>query len=152
MINVREYGAKGDGQTLDTVAIQKTIEACAQAGGGTIYFSAGNYVSGALFMRSHITLHFEAGATLLGSEDENDYPIIRSRWEGAEQDTHASLITGEGLTHLAIMGRGTIDGRGAHWWAKHRSNRLQSPRPRLIGLRPPLREHHYRRRDVDQFA
>ncbi len=134
MVNVRDHGAKGDGQTLDTLAIQKTIDACAHGGGGTVYVPSGNYVSGSLFMRQDITLHLEAGATLLGSEDEDDYPIIDSYWEGLACKTHAPLITGTDVHHIAVTGRGKIDGRGAYWWTKHKSKTLQSPRPRLIGF------------------
>ncbi len=132
--NVRDYGAVGDGQTLDTAALQAAIDAAHQRGGGTILFPAGHYVTGSLFLHSHITLHLDAGAALLGSEDPADYPIVNGRWEGAEQQTHAALITGRGLTDIAVMGRGTIDGRGAHWWQRFRSGALAYPRPRLIAF------------------
>jgi polygalacturonase len=132
--NVRDYGAVGDGRTLDTVALQAAIDTCHQRGGGTIFFPAGTYVTGSLFLHNHITLQLDAGATLLGSEDPADYPVISGRWEGAEQKTHAALITGSDLTNIAIMGRGTIDGRGAQWWRRFRSGALDSPRPRLIAF------------------
>jgi polygalacturonase len=133
-LNIRDYGAQGDGQTLDTSAIQKTIEACAQRGGGTVYIPSGRYVSSSLFMRHNTTLYLEAGATLLGSEDQNDYPIIDSYWEGLACKTHAPLITADGVNHVAITGLGTIDGRGVYWWTRYHSKTLRSPRPRLIGL------------------
>ena len=134
LFDIRTYGARGDGRTLDTPAIQAAIDACAQAGGGTLFFPAGKYVTGSLFLRSHITLHLDAGATLLGSEDPTDYPIISSRWEGVEQKTYAPLITGRDLTHIAVVGRGTIDGRGAHWWQRFQAGTLAYPRPRLIAF------------------
>ena len=134
LFNVRDYGACGDGQTLDTQAIQSAIEACAQHGGGTVFFPAGQYVTGSLFLQSHLTLHLDAGAVVLGSEDPADYPIITGRWEGAEQPTHASLITGRDLHNIAIMGRGTIDGRGTHWWQRFTAGTLDHPRPRLISF------------------
>ena len=132
--NVLDYGALGDGQTLDSPAIQAAIDACRHAGGGTVYFPAGNYVTGSLFLRDKITLHIDAGATLLGSADENDYPVIRARWEGVERETYAPVIAGSNLHHIAITGRGTINGRGAPWWAKHRAKTLKYPRPRLISF------------------
>jgi polygalacturonase len=132
IFNVTDFGATGDGQTLDTAGIQAAIAACHQAGGGTVAFPAGNYVTGAIFLRSNITLLVDAGARLLGSQDPADYPLIPSRWEGASQTTHASLISGSGLENIAVTGRGTIDGRGAFWWKMHREKRLQAPRPRLI--------------------
>jgi len=132
--NVRDYGAVGDGAMLDTRALQAAINAAAQTGGGTVLVPAGKYVSGAIFLREHITLFLDAGAVLLGSENPADYPLIRARWEGVTQDTHASLIGGDGLHHIAVVGRGTIDGRGAVWWQRHRSKTLDMPRPRLISF------------------
>ncbi len=132
--NVLDYGAVGDGQTLDTRAIQAAIQACHQAGGGTVYVPAGNYLTGSLFMRSHVTLHLESGATLLGSQNPADYPIVDDRWEGADQKTFAPLIAGSNLANIAIVGRGTIDGRGAPWWKLHAEKRLAYPRPRLISF------------------
>jgi len=134
VFDVRDFGASGDGLTLDTQAIQGAIAACDAAGGGTVCFRAGVYVTGALFLRSHVTLHLEAGAVLLGSEDPADYPIIRGRWEGSEQETHAPLIGGCQLERVAIVGRGTVDGRGAVWWQRFRDSDLQYPRPRLISF------------------
>jgi polygalacturonase len=132
--NVLDYGAVGDGQILDTPAIQSAIEACYQAGGGTVYFPAGHYVTGSLFLRSNVTLHLDAGATLLGSENLADYPVVDGRWEGADQKTYAALIAGSDLDNIAIIGRGTIDGRGSMWWKLHRENKLAYPRPRLISF------------------
>lgn len=132
--NVRAYGALGDGQTPDTSAIQAAIDACARYGGGTVVVPAGTYVTGSIFLRSHMTLYLDAGATLLGSENVADYPTIHSRWEGREQLTYASLITGQDLERVAILGRGTIDGRGAIWWRGFRAGTLDYPRPRLIAV------------------
>ena len=133
-VNVRQYGAAADGQTSDTRAIQSAIDACSQAGGGTVYVPAGDYVTGSLFLASHLTLHLDAGATLLGSQDAADYPIVDGRWEGIDRKTHAPLIAGHDLNHVTLTGRGTIDGRGEGWWQQHRAGTLEHPRPRLIGL------------------
>ena len=134
VFNVRDYGATGDGAAPDTWAIQSAIDACHAQGGGTVFFPAGQYVTGSIFLRSHITLHLDSGAALLGSENPADYAIIRSRWEGVEQETHSPLIGGRSLAHIAITGRGTIDGRGAGWWRRHREGTLDYPRPRLIAF------------------
>jgi polygalacturonase len=134
VFNVRDYGAAGDGAAPDTRAIQAAIDACHAQGGGTIFFPAGEYVTGSIFLRSHVTLRLDAGATLLGSENPADYPLVHSRWEGVEQETHAPLIGGRALTHIAITGCGTIDGRGAGWWRRHRERTLEYPRPRLISF------------------
>jgi len=141
MRDVRDFGAAGDGSTLDTQAIQSAIDACGAAIGGTVHFRPGAYVTGSLFLRSHVTLDLEAGAVLLGSEDPADYPIIRSRWEGVDQETHAPLIGGCRLEGIAVVGRGTVDGRGALWWQSFRdggdtgeSAVSPYPRPRLISF------------------
>lgn len=132
--NVRDFGARGNGQDLDTTAIQTAIYACAQAGGGTVVIPAGHYVIGSLFLRDHITLYLDAGATLLGSQNADDYPVIEGRWEGLDQKVHAPLIAGSRLRNVAVIGRGTIDARGEPWWRRRRENTLDYPRPRLIGL------------------
>lgn len=134
LFNVRDYGAAGNGQTLDTQAIQAAIDACERQGGGTVFFPSGKYVSGSIFLRSHITLQLDAGAMLWGSEAPADYPIIDSRWEGIEQPTHAPLIAGCDLTNIAVIGRGIIDGRGAPWWQCFQAGTLDYPRPRLISF------------------
>jgi polygalacturonase len=134
MFNVRAHGAAGDGQTLDSPAIQSAIDLCAAQGGGTVYLPAGQYLAGSLFLRSNIALHLDAGAVILGSENPEDYPVIHSRWEGMHQDTHAPLIGGNDLHNIAVTGRGTIDGRGAVWWKAKLDKTLAHPRPRLISF------------------
>lgn len=133
-VSVHQFGAAGDGRANETAALQAAIDACARAGGGTVVVPAGNYVTGSLTLRSNITLYLDAGATLLGSEDPADYPVIRGRWEGREQLTYAPLIGGSGLTNIALVGRGTIDGRGAVWWGWFRDKSLAHPRPRLVSF------------------
>ncbi|HSK88141.1 MAG TPA: glycoside hydrolase family 28 protein [Anaerolineales bacterium] len=132
--NVRMHGALGDGQTLDSPAIQKVIDSCAEQGGGTVYLPAGQYLAGSLFLRNNITLFLDSGAVICGSENPQDYPVIHSRWEGMHQDTYAPLIAGEHLQNIAVLGRGTIDGRGAVWWKAKKEKTLAHPRPRLISF------------------
>jgi len=122
--NVRDYGARGDGRTLDTDAVNAAIDAAAAAGGGTVHFPAGTYPSFSIHLRSHIALHLGPGATLLAADpaaypgggydppepnlwgDEHEYQDFgHSHW-------HNSLIWGEGLEDVAILGPGTIDGAG----------------------------------------
>jgi polygalacturonase len=118
----------------DTARLQDAIDAKARGGGGTVRITAGRHVTGALVLHDDITLELEAGATLVGSEDPADYPLIEARWEGRHQTTHAPLIGGTGLRNVAITGRGTIDGRGALWWKRYREKSLDHPRPRLISI------------------
>lgn len=110
--NVRTYGAKGDGLTVDTHAIQGAIDACGKTG-GTVLFPPGCYLSGTIEFRSGVTLHLMRGSVLKGSPNLNDYiekiPSVRSY-----TDTYVSrsLIYGESLENVGINGEGFIDGNG----------------------------------------
>jgi len=112
--SVTDYGAVSDGKTLCTRAIQNAIDACAAAGGGTVRLPAGTYLSGAIVLKSHVTLHIERGATLLGSPNPADYPenphSFPSRF--TTEYGRCSLITAEKAENVAIEGGGTIDGQG----------------------------------------
>jgi polygalacturonase len=132
--NVQRYGALGDAHTLDTVAIQTAIDTCHEQGGGTVWVPAGKYVTGTIFFRDNITLHLDAGAILLGSTNPADYPVLPNRWVGVQQPTYAPLIAGENLKNIALVGQGTINGRGEPWWEACRQKSLAYPRPRLIGF------------------
>ena len=116
VFNVLDYGAVPDGETVNTPAINRAIAACAKAGGGTVYFPAGRYVSGSIHLESNLTLHLEQGATLLYSGDAADSPIVETRWEGTSAYTHGPLIYANRKENIAIVGRGTIDGQGKNWW------------------------------------
>jgi len=116
--DVHDFGAKGDGVTLDTPAITSAIAACAKEGGGTVYFSAGRYVIGTLQLQSHIHLYLESGATLMGSHDIRQY--LPSPPFGFARD-YGVNITGEGVVlgmiiaknadDVSIDGHGVIDGQ-----------------------------------------
>jgi hypothetical protein len=112
--NVKEYGAKGNGTTKDTAVIQAAIDA-AGSSGGTVYFPAGNYLSGTLQLRSFVTLYLESGATLTASTDEADF----DRYEKLEYNSYTdeestyyryALIRGEEARNVALTGTGIIDG------------------------------------------
>jgi len=102
VFDVREFGAKGDRTTNDGAAIQKAVDACSSAGGGTVYFPAGDYLSGMIRLRSNITLQLDAGATLWASTDRRDYDNGRSR----------HLLYADGAENISVMGRGKINGQG----------------------------------------
>jgi len=111
--SVTRFGALGDGENLDTEAIQSAIDACAESGGGTVNFPAGRYLSGTLMMKDHVNLHLQEGATLLGSTNPEDYPEIKTRIRSYyEKIVLKSLIFGEDLSYVSITGKGTIDGQG----------------------------------------
>jgi len=116
--NVKKYGAKNDSSKLVTAAIAKAIDAAAGAGGGTVYFPAGKYLTGPIHLKSNITILLDAGAEIHFSDNFDDYlPMVRSRWEGTDVMNFSPLFYGENLNNIAIMGRGTIDGHGKKWWA-----------------------------------
>ncbi|MEA2062681.1 MAG: glycoside hydrolase family 28 protein [Gemmatimonadota bacterium] len=124
VFNIKDYGATGDGQTKDTGAIRKAIDAAGAAGGGTVYFPPGRFLSGTIFMKNHITLHLESGATLLGSTDIKDFPETIPEFRSyTDNYVRHSLIYGEGLHDIAITGRGAIDGQGAAFQWREYSNR-----------------------------
>ena len=116
--NVLDYGAKNDGSANATSAIRNAIQACAKAGGGTVYFPAGTYDTGAIELVSNLTLAIDAGATLRFHTDLADYPIVKSRYEGTEALTPAPLIGGQNLENVTITGRGTLTTDNAEWIKK----------------------------------
>ena len=115
VFNVTDYGAKNDGSARSTAAIKKAIEACAHAGGGTVYFPAGTYVTGAIQLVSNLVLDFGAGATIRFHADVSEYPPVQGRYEGTEAITLAPLIGGENLENVTITGRGTLTTDNAEW-------------------------------------
>ena len=114
--NVLDFGAVGDGQTLNTSAFAEAIAACAAAGGGTVYVPPGRYLTGSIELASNLSLHLEAGAELLYSGNPADSPLVPSRWEGTNVHTHAPLIYARGKENISLTGRGTINGQGELWW------------------------------------
>ena len=113
--NVQAYGAKGDGVSLDTAAIQRSIDAAA-IHGGTVSFRAGTYLTGSIFLKSGVTLQVDKGVTLLGSQRLVDYPIMSTRVAGIEMDWPAALVNVYKQSGVKITGGGTIDGDGKIWW------------------------------------
>ncbi|MHC4424541.1 MAG: glycoside hydrolase family 28 protein [Planctomycetota bacterium] len=114
LYDVRDYGAKADGRTLCTDAIQKAIDECSETGGGTVYLPGGTFLSGTIYMKSGVTLRLGAGCTLLGSVDLKDYPsTVQAFRSYTDNYTDKSLIYAEKAERIAITGAGTIDGQGA---------------------------------------
>jgi polygalacturonase len=108
MLSVKDFGAIGDGQTKDTLALQQTIDRCAVLGGGEAVVPAGNYMTGALVLHSNVVLRIEQDASLLGSSDMADYPLTQVRWEGRWIRGHSAFISATDGENIGIRGPGKI--------------------------------------------
>jgi polygalacturonase len=132
--SAKHFGAKGDGATKDTAAIQAAIDSCAKAGGGVVKLEGGTFLSAPIVLRDHITLDIAQGATLFGSPDHADYPAkTEFRSPGLQ-----SLVSATGAVDVAITGGGVIDGNGESWWIEARHFKdagilgSEHTRPRLV--------------------
>ena len=125
--NILSYGAVADGQTPCTAAFEAAIEACSRAGGGVVVVPSGRFVSGPIVLKSNVVLNVTPGATILGSNDLEDYPRVDGWW--------SNNIHADGAENISIIGGGTIDGRGKYWWDRLRKGDRRVMRPNLIGMR-----------------
>jgi hypothetical protein len=114
-ISVWDYGATGDGVTLDTHAIQSAIDACTNMGGGTVYLLPGNYLTGTITLKDNVTLHVGPNARLLGSTSLADYPDLERPGGTADylEYLRYCLINAYQAHHIALTGEGCVDGQGA---------------------------------------
>lgn len=135
--NILKYGAIGDGITLNTAAIQKTIDACYQSGGGKVIFPEGKFLSGTIVLKDNITIHFEKNAVLLGSTDLKDYKNLDPFTEGLGIDVGWALLVAVDAKNIGLEGEGTIDGQGSAIKAKHILTDTR-PEGQRWGLRPFL--------------
>ena len=144
--NITRYGAVADSTTMNTLAIQKAIDAAAASGGGKIIIPKGIFLSGALFFKPNTHLYLEKGAVLKGSDNIADYPYIPSRMEGQSLNYFAALVNAYNVEGFTISGKGKIDGNGLKYWKQFWNRRdsmrrigkeatnLEVSRPRLVFL------------------
>ena len=114
-VNLKDFGAVGDGITLNTDAFAKAIDALAQKGGGKLVVPQGVWHTGPIVLKSHINLHLNAGAVILFAADETLYPLIDTSFEGLDTRRCQSPLSANGATDIAITGKGVIDGNGQYW-------------------------------------
>lgn len=117
--NVIDFGAIGDGKTKNTKAINDAINKCSAEGGGQVLVINGDFLTGAIHMKSNVDLHIEANAILRFSTDPKDYlPLVRTRWEGDDCYNYSPLIYADGQTNFAVTGKGILNGQGSNenWW------------------------------------
>ena len=126
VFNITNYGAVGDGKTLNTIAIQKAIDACAAAGGGTVLVPAGKFIFGPIILTSSLNLHLDKGAMLLISDDLKNYPIKSKRYQ--------DCITAANAHDIEISGQGVIDGQGEAWWQAFAADQKMTHRPYMAKL------------------
>jgi polygalacturonase len=146
-IDVTLLGAKGDGVSDDTKTLQSAIDTAPFE--GRVFIPAGRYLTGPLYLRSHLTIEFAKGAVLLGKLDRKDYPILpvmttlhdgsvrpTSSWEGVPEPTFASLITGIDVENVHLVGEGILDGQASlsDWWVDHKRMQGGAWRPKTVFL------------------
>lgn len=114
-VNLKDYGAVGDGSSLCTQAFAKAIDALSSKGGGKLVVPQGVWFTGPIVLKSNINLHLEKGAVILFSPDFSLYPLVKTVFEGLDTYRCQSPISGRNLTNVAITGEGVIDGNGDRW-------------------------------------
>ncbi|PIN24160.1 hypothetical protein CDL12_03110 [Handroanthus impetiginosus] len=142
-VSVTEFGAVGDGKTINTVAFQNAIfylQSFVDKGGAQLYVPAGEWLTGCITLTSHLTLFLEKDAIILGSQDYSHWDVVDplpSYGRGLEVPgrRYRSLISGQNLTDVVITGNnGTIDGQGSIWWEQLNNHSLNYSRPHLVEL------------------
>lgn len=137
MLNVLDFGASVDKLALDNqLAFNKAIEKAVSDGGGIVHVPAGKYSVSSIQLFSNIELNLAPGAILEFSDNQEDYPVIEARWEGATSKIYQSLIYAKDAVNIAVTGKGILRGNGSKWWHLFRNEREQLlyPRPTTIGF------------------
>jgi alpha-L-rhamnosidase len=135
--NIAENGAVGDGTTLNTKAIQATIDKCAQNGGGVIVIPKGIFLSGSIFLKPGVNIEMEEGSVLKGSTNIEDYPKGMTRIEGHFEPWRSALINADKVDHLRITGKGVLDGSGEPFWKLFYSRRSADPKTTNLSVERP---------------
>ena len=127
ILNIRDFGAKGDGIINDLAAIQQAVDRCHVLGGGEVLFPAGNYLTGAIAMRSNVILRLEKDTVIIGTANFADYPVMQVRWEGKWIQGHTALIYAVDADNIGIIGPGKIAGNHALGGRPNEKDPLRHP-------------------------
>ncbi len=126
LVNITDFDAVGDGQTVNTNAIADAIRDVSENGGGKVIIPRGIWLTGPIIMKSNINLYLEEGALILFSDSFDDYPLIETSFEGLNTYRCISPIYAKNLENIAITGKGIIDGSG-HAWRPVKKSKLNEP-------------------------
>ncbi len=126
-LNVRDFGALGDGTTKDTAAIQQAVDRCSVLGGGEVLVPAGNFLTGAIALKPNTILRLDKEAVILGTPDFADYPVTQVRWEGKWIQGRVGLIYALNADHIGVVGPGKIAGNHALGGRPNAQNPLRHP-------------------------
>lgn len=118
-VDISQYGAVGDGKTLNTAFLQKAIDDCSNSGGGRVVFPAGTFLSGTVVLKNDVTLYLTKNAVLLGSTDLEDYKNLDPFTEGLGIEVGWALVVAVDVKNIGIEGEGVIDGQGSALKARH---------------------------------
>ncbi|MEZ4927225.1 MAG: glycosyl hydrolase family 28 protein [Saprospiraceae bacterium] len=124
--DIRDYGAVAGGIELNTKAINTAIDSCASHGGGVVLIPTGLWLTGPITLQSYVNLHLERGALVQFTEDQDQYPLVRTNWEGLDAIRNQSPLSGMDLENIAITGDGIFDGAGLAWRPLKKSKVTQS--------------------------
>ena len=114
--NIKDYGAIGDGSTLNTDSIKKAIEDCSEKGGGTVLFPKGEWLTGAIHLKSNVAINIEKDSRIIFSTERKDYlPVVFTRYQGIELYNYSPPIYAKDCENIAIIGQGEIIGNGEKW-------------------------------------
>jgi len=143
--SITDFGAVGDGTTLNTSAINQAIDECSSKGGGTVMVPNGIFFTGAIHLKSNVRLHLSDSSVLLFSVNPDDYkPLVYTRWEGIDCVNYSPLIYAINAENIAITGKGTLQGNSTKndWWPWKGQERhgwkTDMPSQLLPGARPML--------------
>ena len=135
--NIIKYGAVADGKTLCTEAFKKAINACNKAGGGIVVVPEGEFLTGAIHLKSNVNLHISKNTVLKFSTNPEDYlPVVLARWEGSDLMNYSPLIYAYEQDNIAVTGEGILDGQASNenWWKWKSLSATPGSRPRLLKM------------------